>query len=151
MESKGARLAVLAAAIGAVVALFLVLSDDDEEQSQDAAAVQTTAEGRPNGAERPERKPKPDPKPKPEIPTIEVRGGQPVGGVQQLDFEAGESMRFRVSSDADAEFHLHGYDIERGVSAGKPVTFDVPAEIEGVFELEDHATGAPIAEISVSP
>jgi hypothetical protein len=61
-------------------------------------------------------------------------------------------MRFRVSSDdADAEFHLHGYDIGRGVSGGKPVTFDVPAEIEGVFELEDHATGAPIAEISVSP
>jgi hypothetical protein len=148
MESKGARLAVLAIAIGAVVALFVVLSDgDDDGQSQDAVAQGTTTESRREGGERPERKPQP----KPQIPTIALEGGQPVGGVQQLEFAAGETIRFRISSDSAAEVHLHGYDIEREIPAGKPVTLDVRAAIEGVFELENHATTAPIAEISVTP
>ena len=152
MGSNGARFAVIAVAVAAVVALFVVLSGgDDDESTTTSVASTTTTEAEPMGGEDKPEKEKPKPKPKPEVPTIEVKGGQPVGGVQELEFDAGGRILFRVTSDIDAEFHLHGYDIEQGVPAGGETTFDVPADIEGVFEFEEHDTLAPIAEITVSP
>ncbi|HEX6654079.1 MAG TPA: hypothetical protein VF072_15145, partial [Thermoleophilaceae bacterium] len=42
------------------------------------------------------------------------------------------------SSDAHDVIHLHGYDIEKDVEAGKPATFKFTADIEGIFEIESH-------------
>lgn len=85
------------------------------------------------------------------IPTIEVVNGEPVGGVQELEFSAGEQIRFRVSSDAAEEIHVHGYDIAEDVPAGGSVEFDFPAEIEGIFEVELEELGTQIAELRVNP
>jgi len=144
---------LIAVAVGVMVVLFLVLSDEEAETPTTTAAATTEtqppepeAEPEEPGDEEAEK-----PKPKPAVPAIEVRGGQPVGGVQELEFRAGERVRFKVTSDTAAEFHLHGYDVEQSAPAGGATTFDIPADIEGVFELEDHATGAPIAEIAVVP
>jgi hypothetical protein len=60
-------------------------------------------------------------------------------------------VRFVVTSDQAALFHLHGYDVEQSAPAGGKTEFDLPANIEGVFELEDHETLVQIAEISVVP
>lgn len=150
MQSNGARIAVVAVAIGVVVALFFVLRGEEDDAGPETAAVPTATEVEepdPNRAE----KPKPEPEPEPQVATIAVEGGQPVGGVQKLEFEAGSRMLFRITSDQDAEFHLHGYDVEQTAPANGATTFDLAADIEGVFELEDHATAAPIAEISVTP
>jgi hypothetical protein len=46
---------------------------------------------------------------------------------------------------------MHGYDVTKTVAAGDSVRFDVPATIDGVFEVESHHGAAPIAEVSVSP
>ena len=154
MQSNGARIAVLAVAIGVVVALFVVLSGGDDDEGGDTTAASETTqtqEPSPKPKEDREKKERPKPEPKPEIATIEFAGGAPVGGVQELEFQAGERILFRVSSDQEAEFHLHGYDVEQTAPANGQTTFDLPADIEGVFELEDHATGAPVAEISVTP
>jgi hypothetical protein len=43
-----------------------------------------------------------------------------------------------VSSDAHDDIHLHGYDIEKPVEAGKPARFKFKASIEGIFEMESH-------------
>jgi hypothetical protein len=152
MESRGARFVVLTVAVAAVVVLFVVLSGDDDDQTTTAAQT-TTAEQEPAGGDdnAKKEKQKPKPEPEPEVPTIEVKGGQPVGGVHKLEFVSGERILFKVSSDADAVFHLHGYDVEQGVPAGGSTTFDLAADIEGVFELEDHETLAPIAEVTVAP
>ena len=77
--------------------------------------------------------------------------GQPVGGVQALDFEAGGEIEFNVTANTDMTFHFHGYDIEQSVAAGDTTTFKTPASIEGVFELEEHDLGTLLAEITVSP
>jgi|SRR5215218_9310084 len=85
------------------------------------------------------------------VPTIVVRGGEPVGGVQELDFNAGDEIRFRVSSDAAEEIHVHGYDIARDVLAGGTVEFDFPAELEGIYEAELEGLGVQIAELRINP
>ena len=86
-----------------------------------------------------------------DVPTIVVREGEPVGGVQKLEYSAGEEVRFRVSSDAAEEIHLHGYDIAKDVPAGGTVEFAFPAELEGIYEAELEGLGVQIAEIQVNP
>jgi hypothetical protein len=156
----GAALAIVAVAVAAV--LFVVLRDDDSEESEPTATVATTATetnggggepqagggggGQGNGSGGNEQPP-----PKPEVPTIFLRNGQPLGGVEELSFSQGDDIRFKVESDRAWEIHFHGYDVSKEVSAGGSVSFDVPAELEGVFEVEVEQTATQIAEISVNP
>lgn len=86
-----------------------------------------------------------------EVPTIEVRDGEPVGGIQTLEFSAGEEVRFRVSSDEAEEIHVHGYDIAKDVPAGGTIEFDFPAELEGIYEAELEGQGVQIAELRINP
>jgi hypothetical protein len=153
MGSNGARFAVLAVAVAAVVALFVILSGGDDEDLSTTTAAQTapTTEVEPtDGPDKPEKE-RPKPAPEPEVPTIEVKGGQPVGGVQDLQFQTGERILFKVTTDTALTFHLHGYDIEQSAPAGGSTTFDVPADIEGVFEFEEHDLLTPLAEVTVAP
>jgi hypothetical protein len=85
------------------------------------------------------------------VPTIVVRGGEPVGGVQELEYSAGEEVRFRVSSDKAEEIHVHGYDLAKDVPAGGTVEFAFPAELEGIYEAELEQLGVQIAELQVNP
>jgi major membrane immunogen (membrane-anchored lipoprotein) len=85
------------------------------------------------------------------IPTIVVRNGEPVGGVEELEFNAGDEIRFRVSSNQADEVHVHGYDVEEEIPAGGSATLDFPADIEGIFEVELHGSETQIAELRVNP
>ena len=137
MQSGPARVAVVIAAIAAVVVLFIVLSSgDDDESTTTATTTQSAGDGG---------------KPDSSVPTIEIKDGQPVGGVQDLEFSSGDQIRFEVSSDEDWEIHFHGYNVMMDVTPEKPVTFDVPADIEGIFEVEIEDTATQIAEITVNP
>ena len=44
-----------------------------------------------------------------------------------------------MSSDAEHEIHLHGYDIARDAAPGKPARYRFKADVEGVFEIESHS------------
>ena len=85
------------------------------------------------------------------VPTIVVRDGEPVGGVKELEYDAGDEIRFEVESDVAEEVHVHGYDLMQDVPAGGTVSFDFPAEIEGIFEVELEGLGEQIAELRVNP
>jgi hypothetical protein len=86
-----------------------------------------------------------------DVPTITVRGGEPVGGVQEIAVDAGDQIRFQVSSDRAEEIHVHGYDLAQTVPAGGTVEFDFPAELEGIYEVELEELGVQIAELRVEP
>jgi hypothetical protein len=86
-----------------------------------------------------------------EVPTIVVREGEPVGGAQELEYSAGEEIRFRVTSDQAEEIHVHGYDISKEVAAGGTVEFAFPAELEGIYEAELEELGVQIVELRVNP
>jgi hypothetical protein len=85
------------------------------------------------------------------VPTIVIRNGEPVGGIKQLEYNAGDEIRFEVKSDIAEEVHVHGYDLMQDVPAGGTVSFDFPAEIEGIFEAELEGRKEQIAEITVNP
>lgn len=86
-----------------------------------------------------------------DVPTIVVRNGEPVGGIQELEFNAGDEIRFRVSSDEAEEIHVHGYDLAQDVPAGGTVEFAFPAELEGIYEAEMEEQGVQIALLQINP
>jgi Cu/Zn superoxide dismutase len=85
------------------------------------------------------------------VPTVVIRDGEPVGGIEELEYDAGDQIRFEVSSDVADEVHVHGYDLMQNVAAGGTVSFDFPAEIEGIFEVELEGRKEQIAELRVNP
>lgn len=86
-----------------------------------------------------------------QVPTVVVRDGEPVGGIAELEYDAGDQIRFEVESDVADEVHVHGYDLMEDVRAGGTVSFDFPAEIEGIFEVELEGRKQQIAELRVNP
>lgn len=119
-------------AIVAIAALSACGGGDDTTETTAAAGTTTAAQ-------------------KPAVPTIVVKNGEPVGGVQELEYSAGEQVGFKVDSDVADEIHVHGYDLMEDVPAGGSVTFSFPAEIEGIFEIELEGRKEQIAELRVNP
>lgn len=85
------------------------------------------------------------------VETIVVRNGEPVGGVAELEYSAGDEVEFRVRSDVADEVHVHGYDLSKDVEAGGTVSFSFPADLEGIFEVELEERAEQIAELRVNP
>jgi hypothetical protein len=73
------------------------------------------------------------------------------GKDQSLVAKQGDQVRFRVMADKDEEVHVHGYNIEKPVPAGKTITISFKATINGIFEIEFHHSGATIAHLTVKP
>jgi hypothetical protein len=144
--SKGQRFTFLAiAAVIAIVAVVVLAGggDDDPADSGEqaaATATPTATEAAPEATETPT--PEPTPKPPPLL-----RAGK----VTKLKATEGDTVRFRVRSDTDEEIHVHAYDIERAVPAGKTVNVSFKATITGIVEIEFHGSGEQIAELTVEP
>jgi hypothetical protein len=87
------------------------------------------------------------------LQTITVdKAGHPVGGIKQLTYNKGEQILFEVKVPFAEEIHLHGYDVMKDVPAGGgSVKYDLPANIEGVFEAELEGRKEQIIELTVHP
>jgi Cupredoxin-like domain len=57
---------------------------------------------------------------------------------RKVEVATGDPVHISVTSDQADEVHVHGYDIEKEVSAGGTVTIDFTADIPGQFEVEAH-------------
>lgn len=153
--NQSRRMAIVLGTVAvAIVAFLLLRPDDDPAPSSSAATTPAVVEATattPTTA-TPDAKPRAKPRPpRPTVPAIVVRDLKPVGGVAKLKLRKGQVIRFTVRSDQAEEAHLHGYDVSRAVGPGTVATFAVPAEIEGIVELELEHSGVPIAEITVEP
>ena len=90
--SNGARAGIGVAAIALVVVLFVVLRGGDDDDSTTTAAPQTTTAATTtdepdDGDEEPPASRQA--RAEPDVPVIEVKDGQPVGGVQELELRQG--------------------------------------------------------------
>jgi hypothetical protein len=148
MDSPRTRALIGVAALVVVIALFLVLKGGDDDETTTSATSTTAAETTTTGGQTTDDE---TTTVDAEVPTIVIKDGQPVGGVQELSFSEGGEIRFTVDSDVSDEVHFHGYDVGKDVEAGGSVTFDVPATSTGVFEVELEERVVPIAEITVNP
>jgi hypothetical protein len=127
--SRGQRIGLIAVALAiAAVAIVIASSGGDDNKGSKTG----TAAG-------------------PRVERLRVRGGKPVGGIRKLRFKKGDEIRLVVTSDADHEIHLHGYDILKTAAPGKPATFRLKADIEGVFEMEVEDEKQQIAQLTVNP
>jgi hypothetical protein len=161
MESNRAKALVAIGSIALIAVLFVVLSGGDEKSTPSSAGTTATTtsvhedEGHEDG-EGGHEDGEDDPAKQPtesgdDVPAIIVTGGEPEGGVAELEFEKDSDVRFTVESDVAEEIHVHGYDVYADLEPGKPTEVAFLAEIDGVFEVELHGTGAVIAELTVKP
>lgn len=160
--SSRARIGIVVGALVVLVVAFVIASGsgDDDKNDKTAASTQQTATATPpaqttetaTSAEQPVQTVEATPPAEPEVPVVTVKDGKPVGGIQKLKFTKGDTIAFKVVSDAPGEIHFHGYDIPQEVkSAGGSTTFKVKATIEGRFVVEMEDTGQQIAEVEVDP
>ena len=89
--------------------------------------------------------------PKPRTIAIRVVGGVPQGGIARPKLKKGDRAVIVVRTDAGEEIHMHGYDIERTVTPGKPIRMPFTATIPGRFEVELHHPDTLLAVVTVSP
>jgi hypothetical protein len=87
---------------------------------------------------------------------VAIKNYKPVGGVRSVKFPQGAQARLEVSVDSKQTLHLHGYDIEKDATPGKPAVFAFKAKNQGLFELESHTAehkGLPslMARIVIEP
>jgi len=149
MEDMGSRQRftflgiAVAIAVVAIVALASGGSDDDSQPaaSNPTADATATATERPGETETVTPEPTAEPKP----PLVHP------GDEKRLRFSEGDTVQFRATSDIDDEIHVHGYDVEKEIPAGKTVTVAFKASITGIFEIESHETGQVFAQLRVDP
>ena len=128
MQSRTARLGLLAAVIVAAVVVFVVLRNNNSDTSSN------TAKG---------------------VQVLNVdASGNPVGGVKTLTYNKGDQVELHVNlAKPEEEVHVHGYEIAKPAT-NSPVVFSFPANLDGVFEIEVHRldkTEGPIANLHVNP
>jgi hypothetical protein len=133
-----------------LVVLFFVLrpgdNDDDDEATPPPPPAGTTTT-RATTTTRPTTT-------RPAGPTqirIVVRGGRVIGGLRRARLELGERAVLIVRADVSDHVHLHGYDIMRDVSPGRPARLRFRATIPGRFEVELEDRRLQIAQLEVRP
>jgi FtsP/CotA-like multicopper oxidase with cupredoxin domain len=139
--TRNQRIALVVAAVAVAVLAFVIAQPDDEDGGERAATMpaQTETEGTADGgAEAPPETEEPPPPPETEGTSIQIRGGEVVGGAQDIEVTQGDTVRIVVTSDAPDEIHLHGYDITRNPAPGQPARFQFRADAEGAFDIESH-------------
>ena len=130
--SRNQRIGLLAAAaVVIVVAVVIAVSGGGDDGNQ--ATSTNTASTNSTSTQQAEQ-----PAPAPDSFKVQIKDEKPVGGAQNFKVKKGDNVTIVVSSDAHDVIHLHGYDIEKDVEAGKPATFKFTADIEGIFEIESH-------------
>jgi hypothetical protein len=125
------RTALIGAALVVVAVVLFIVLGGGSDSSSDSSSTTDAAE----------------------VPTVVVnKQGEPVGGIVDLTYRKGDRIHFKVKVPFEEEIHLHGYDVMKEVpKGGGTVTYDLPAEIEGVFEAELEGQKQQIVELKVEP
>jgi heme/copper-type cytochrome/quinol oxidase subunit 2 len=58
-------------------------------------------------------------------------------------------VRLQVTSDEDDVLHVHGFEVEEPLEAGRTTTVDLTADQPGVFEVETHETELELLQLEV--
>jgi FtsP/CotA-like multicopper oxidase with cupredoxin domain len=127
--TRNQRIGLLAGAVVVAVAAFVIAKSGGDDNTSEPASSATNSGTRTQSTQAP----------KPEVTRISVKGGVLVGDAQTIDVKKNDVVRIVVSSDAPDQIHLHGYDIEKEATPGKPARFDFKADVEGAFIIESHA------------
>lgn len=67
----------------------------------------------------------------------------------RTEIKKGRIIALRVRSDHADTLHVHGYDKEAGLPAGKTVTLTFTADRTGLFEVETHESDLLLTQLVV--
>ena len=160
--SSTQRIVILIVAVVILAGGFVLASSSGDDEEKDDAAQTTqpapastvgeTAPQEPENpaATTPEATTEAAPPP-PRVETVQIRDNGPVGEPKTLEFDSGDTIRLRFTSNTASEVHIHGYDKYVNVPAGGSARTRFKADAEGIFEMEDHDTGQILAKLQVSP
>ena len=147
--------ALLAAALGLLLSLFLALRPGDDEEAAPTTAVAATTAPVTTETEPPATTAEPPattaPKP-PDVVTIRIavpRDAAPK--VRRYSVRKGRKVVIVVRTELSDHVHLHGYDLMADVGPGEPATIRFTATAPGRFELELEDRGLELAELEVRP
>ena len=153
--------ALIAAALGLVVSLFIALSpgDDDATPATTAPPATTGPETLPT---EPETETETEPPPAtttnqvttavPDVVTIRlvVRADE-APEVRHLSVARDRKVKVVVRSAFADHVHVHGYDLMADVAPGAPATIEFTATAPGRFEIELEERRLQLAELEVRP
>jgi FtsP/CotA-like multicopper oxidase with cupredoxin domain len=150
------RLSIVVAMVVVLGVAFVLIAPGKEESSSSKTASTAPAAQEPTSTPATTTSDAPTATapaaaPRPAATRITVRDGAPVGGVQKVEVQQGDSVRLTITSDRPDEVHVHGYDLEEAVGPGAPARFSFTADADGVYEVELHESGNQIASLEVQP
>lgn len=91
----------------------------------------------------------PSPSPSVVEATVSVRDGTVTPKPHRVTVPLGEPVRLLVTSDVDDTLHVHGFEVEEPLEAGRATTVDLVADQPGVFAVETHETGLELLQLEV--
>lgn len=69
---------------------------------------------------------------------LRIENGRLAGNLKTIRVRRNDAVEINWSADRRTVLHLHGYDIETVVDAGKPKTMSFTASATGRFPVETH-------------
>ncbi|MER8044114.1 hypothetical protein [Streptomyces sp. NPDC094032] len=81
--------------------------------------------------------------------TITVSGDSVQPPPSRVELKKGERLTLQVTSDRADTLHVHGYDRELPLPAGKPATLTLTLDRTGLFEVETHESGLVLTQLVV--
>jgi hypothetical protein len=80
---------------------------------------------------------------------VSVRDGKVAPKPHRVDVAQGATVRLQVTSDVDDVLHVHGFDVEEPLEAGRTTMVELTADQPGVFEVETHETELELLQLEV--
>ena len=84
-----------------------------------------------------------------QVITVNVANGTVTPPPAPVDVPLGTTVVIEVTTDADDEVHVHGYEETVPVTAGRPARVEVLADIPGQFEVELHGNALLLLTLRV--
>jgi hypothetical protein len=149
------KVALIAAALGLLLSLFIALRPDDEDSTAPTTTVATTTAPATTETEPPPATTEPPattaPKP-PDVVTIRIAiPSDTAPTVRRYSVKQGRKVVIVVRTELSDHVHLHGYDLMADVGPGRPATIRFTATAPGRFEIELEDRGLEFAELEVRP
>ena len=80
---------------------------------------------------------------------ITVTGKRVTPAPARVDLASGERLRLVITVDHDDQVHVHGFEVEREVTAGEPLTIDLTGGEPGLYEVETHEPELRLLQVLV--
>ena len=80
---------------------------------------------------------------------VTVTGNKVSPAPATVDLGVGEKLTLTVTSDHADQLHIHGFEIEEDLVAGKPLSVTVTGDEPGVYEVETHQPELRLLKIAV--